>query len=346
MKSTVLEENLDDNYEPTTLEIHEYARFLGMDPDEDKDLLWIAKESLKAPLPENWKPCQTEEGDIYYFNFKSGESLWDHPCDNHYRELFKREKTKKTKNESIQDSKGVTKISNSTLAPIISNRNISNDSQRKTVESLPAITSLQLKDLNQEDKKLAGLLKLKSNSSISALSPIKVGQGEEMNEGNLGRELEQVKLENSLEIQKIKDKHLEAKRELELLQEKELKSLEKDLEMRKLEIKERLGKEYLDYDLEKEKNKLLDSQEFELKRFERDLKEKLETERKKLLLEFERELEEKLEFEKRELKERLETENERELKDRLDSERKDYERELKDRLESEKKKLLLDYENG
>jgi len=39
------------------LEINEYGVFLGMDPIKDKDLLWIAKEGLKAPLPENWKPC-------------------------------------------------------------------------------------------------------------------------------------------------------------------------------------------------------------------------------------------------------------------------------------------------
>ncbi len=34
-------------------------------------------------------PCcarsKTPEGDIYYFNFESGESIWDHPCDKHYR---------------------------------------------------------------------------------------------------------------------------------------------------------------------------------------------------------------------------------------------------------------------
>ena len=94
MKSSILEENLDENYEPTTQEIQEYARFLGMDPDKDRELLWIARESLKAPLPENWKPCQTEDGDIYYFNFKTGESIWDHPCDEHYRNLYKQEKEK------------------------------------------------------------------------------------------------------------------------------------------------------------------------------------------------------------------------------------------------------------
>ena len=40
------------------------------------------REGLKAPLPEHWKPCKTTDTDeIYYFNFSSGESTWDHPCD-------------------------------------------------------------------------------------------------------------------------------------------------------------------------------------------------------------------------------------------------------------------------
>lgn len=39
------------------IEIIEYAKFLGMDLYEDKDLFWIAREGLKAPLPGPWKPC-------------------------------------------------------------------------------------------------------------------------------------------------------------------------------------------------------------------------------------------------------------------------------------------------
>jgi hypothetical protein len=37
-------------------EIEEYAKFLGMDVETEKHLFWIARESLKAPLPTNWKP--------------------------------------------------------------------------------------------------------------------------------------------------------------------------------------------------------------------------------------------------------------------------------------------------
>ena len=43
---------------PTEDEILEYAKWLGMDPEEDKDLFYIAKEGLKAPLPKDWKPCK------------------------------------------------------------------------------------------------------------------------------------------------------------------------------------------------------------------------------------------------------------------------------------------------
>jgi hypothetical protein len=32
---------------------------------------------------------------MYYFNFKSGESIWEHPCDVKYRKMFEDEKAKK-----------------------------------------------------------------------------------------------------------------------------------------------------------------------------------------------------------------------------------------------------------
>ena len=48
--STVLEETIDANYEPTKKdEIDEYAKWLGMDPVVDQHLFWVAREGLKAP---------------------------------------------------------------------------------------------------------------------------------------------------------------------------------------------------------------------------------------------------------------------------------------------------------
>lgn len=40
--------------EPTHEEIEEYAVYLGMNPEEDVDLLYIAEWALTAPLPDGW----------------------------------------------------------------------------------------------------------------------------------------------------------------------------------------------------------------------------------------------------------------------------------------------------
>ena len=105
----MLEEQFDPNYEPTPDEIREYAGFLGMDPEEDADFFYIAREGLKTPLPPGWKPCKTPQGDLYYFNFNTGESLWDHPCDEIFRRKFQEAKKaaleKKKKNESSEKDK-------------------------------------------------------------------------------------------------------------------------------------------------------------------------------------------------------------------------------------------------
>lgn len=35
---------------------------MGIDPIKEKDLVYIAIEALKAPLPEAWKPVYVERG--------------------------------------------------------------------------------------------------------------------------------------------------------------------------------------------------------------------------------------------------------------------------------------------
>lgn len=47
-QDVVMEEEVDPGYEPGQKEIDEYATWLGMDPEADKELLWIAREGLKV----------------------------------------------------------------------------------------------------------------------------------------------------------------------------------------------------------------------------------------------------------------------------------------------------------
>ncbi|KEG11184.1 putative glutamic acid-rich protein precursor [Trypanosoma grayi] len=93
--SVVLEDNADGNYEPTQEEIEEFAAWMGMQLPEDKEFLHIARDGLKAPLPKDWRPCRTNEDEIYYFNFRTGESTWNHPMDEFFRESFIKEKERK-----------------------------------------------------------------------------------------------------------------------------------------------------------------------------------------------------------------------------------------------------------
>mmetsp|Transcript_82872 Transcript_82872/g.130614 ORF Transcript_82872/g.130614 Transcript_82872/m.130614 type:complete len:155 (-) Transcript_82872:82-546(-) len=84
-----LEERSPDDFEPNDQETCDYAKFLGIDPEFDMDLLYLAKEGLKAPLPVGWKPCQNSEGNIFYFNTENGKSSWNHPADEEYKQKVK-----------------------------------------------------------------------------------------------------------------------------------------------------------------------------------------------------------------------------------------------------------------
>ncbi|KAG5500570.1 hypothetical protein JKF63_03665 [Porcisia hertigi] len=98
--SQVLDDHIDANYEPTEEELLEFADWIGMKLPQDSEFLWLARDALKTPLPKEWKPCSTGDGDVYYFNFKTGESSWDHPMDQIFRQRFQEEKARSRTPES------------------------------------------------------------------------------------------------------------------------------------------------------------------------------------------------------------------------------------------------------
>ncbi|NWU19349.1 CE164 protein, partial [Dyaphorophyia castanea] len=83
-----------------------FAPIIGIDPDAEPELLWLARECLVTPLPPGWKPCQDiTGGEIYFFNFENGQSVWEHPCDEHYRQLVIREREKLLARGSLKKQK-------------------------------------------------------------------------------------------------------------------------------------------------------------------------------------------------------------------------------------------------
>mmetsp|Transcript_24662 Transcript_24662/g.56938 ORF Transcript_24662/g.56938 Transcript_24662/m.56938 type:complete len:516 (-) Transcript_24662:101-1648(-) len=74
---------------PSGPELIAYARYLGIDPVADHDLLWIAIEALEAPLPCDWTEHFDRNDRVFYYNASNRVSSWIHPLEHTYRETYK-----------------------------------------------------------------------------------------------------------------------------------------------------------------------------------------------------------------------------------------------------------------
>jgi len=206
--AVVLEEEIDKDYEPTEQEIIDYAEWLGMDPQKDKDLLWIAKAGLKAPLPRPWKPCQTnEEGEIFYFNFETGESVWDHPCDEYHRQLFQKEKAKKyglPLPEGAPDSPTSASASGSLGNSLSASQGASLDEEGKKKEKKDKKEKKEKKDKKDKKEKKEALQAPKELAPL-AISGKAAGVGSGLVFGRRERDMDlESSLEESLEPDEVK----------------------------------------------------------------------------------------------------------------------------------------------
>lgn len=76
--------------EPTKPELVAYARYLGIDPVGDGDLMWIAEEALHAPLPADWTEHHDSGDRVFYYNGATHISSWTHPLEYVHRETYKK----------------------------------------------------------------------------------------------------------------------------------------------------------------------------------------------------------------------------------------------------------------
>ena len=179
----ILEEEDDEFYEPTDDEIIEYAEYLGMDIEEDSDLLWIAREGLKCKLPNDWKACKTTVGDIFYYNFETQESQWEHPRDEEWKILYAKEQENKLKKAS--GNVGGRSINNNNN----NNQNNSNNKQKPPTNDRGSKSKLQ--PLNKDNKNNVNSVQslnsmenmdLDSNSKSNSLK--RLDMHEESNQGS------------------------------------------------------------------------------------------------------------------------------------------------------------------
>jgi hypothetical protein len=82
-------------YKHSPADIEAYAMYLGIDLEHERHLFFIAEAGLRAPVPAPWRACQAEgDDDLFYFNFKTGESVWDHPSDDVYFKQVEEERAR------------------------------------------------------------------------------------------------------------------------------------------------------------------------------------------------------------------------------------------------------------
>ena len=68
--------------------VREYAEFLGIDPETETDLFWIAACCMNAPLPRGWEEFTDDDtGGTYFYNEAKSKTTWDHPLDSHVRTI-------------------------------------------------------------------------------------------------------------------------------------------------------------------------------------------------------------------------------------------------------------------
>ena len=82
---------------PTPEEVAEYARYLGMDPEDDADLLYIAEWALTAPMPDGWTVHLDGDGNEFFYSAATNNSTYEHPMDEHYRQYYLKAKAERVR---------------------------------------------------------------------------------------------------------------------------------------------------------------------------------------------------------------------------------------------------------
>lgn len=78
-------------------DVLQFAKYLGMDVDVDRDLLWIAEQAINSPLPAEWQEHEDGDGNQFFYNTVTQESSWEHPSDQRYREIYAKHKSQRSK---------------------------------------------------------------------------------------------------------------------------------------------------------------------------------------------------------------------------------------------------------
>ena len=100
--------------------------------------MWIPRQALETPIPSPWVECQTDEGDVFYFNAKTRESIWDHPYDSYYKAAIAKFKAGECTKEELTELLKQEWLVAGTDNRVSTNPSFSQLDQGRIVVSLPA----------------------------------------------------------------------------------------------------------------------------------------------------------------------------------------------------------------
>ena len=332
--SVILEEEIDENYEPTREEVEDYAEWLGMKLPEDEEFLYIAREGLKAPLPEPWKPCQTKEGEIYFFNFETGSSVWEHPCDQYYKKQFQEAKARK--------KKAPRKESQPKVKQPASKSPVSFD---KKQDPLLEITQLE-KDFKEQKSQLQQRCEAELKDHIQDLKRQKELEAKHFQD-QCEKELKKKRQQLENELDSVEQDHQKAVHEQVEKRSQEIKDhYDKLIAEEKKKSEEQLKEELEQIRLEQQRHKDLEIQamqnkhQTEKKKLQQQIQEQIELQEryKKKASELQEDLDEELKLEHKKLQksmmeelDSIKTQNEQTIK-KLQTENSSYKSNLEDKI--------------
>ena len=180
-----------------SIELEEYAVYLGMDPVEDADLIWIAKEGFMASVPEPWMQCENNDGETYFFNKKTNQATWSHPLDAHYKELYQKEKAKKMQ--------GAKQLTNSKTGKVMNSKAQNTTPNTKQSEKIKETQSVKKDDgekieeysdeeYSEEEEKVEEVKKVQNNLMVAS---------ESKKSQPITKEIKKVQPQTKQEIKKI-----------------------------------------------------------------------------------------------------------------------------------------------
>ena len=69
------------------LELIAMCEYLGIRVLSEPNMVWIAADALKAPLPVSWTAQKDSNGRTYFYNHLTNQTKLEHPLDPHFRKL-------------------------------------------------------------------------------------------------------------------------------------------------------------------------------------------------------------------------------------------------------------------